>query len=90
MFGVMIANVVVQIQVVDIFDNQVVFGSVSDLVFPAIIFAVKRYRRQGDDHVIDYQNDVGPLVADLEALAMVEPLDIFGVKTASMLDGTVD
>jgi hypothetical protein len=50
-------------------------------MLPAIVFGVKWYRRQRYKLIIDYQYDIGPLVADLKPFAMVEPLDIFSMKT---------
>lgn len=86
----MIANVVLQIQAVNIFNDQEVFGSVPDLVLPAIIFAVKRNRRQWDDQLIDQQYNIGPLVTDLESFAMIESLNIFCMKAATVLNSTID
>ena len=59
-------------------------------MFSAIAFAIKWYRRQRYELIINQQNDIGPLMADLKALTMVKTFDIIAMKAKTMLDRTVD
>lgn len=56
----------------------------------AIAFGVKWYRCQRYELIIDNQNHIGPLMADLKPFAMVEAFDVVGMQTRAVLDGTVD
>lgn len=55
----------------------------------AIAFAIKWYRRQWYELIVNQQNDIGPLVADLKSLTMIKTFDIIAMKAKTMLDSTV-
>ncbi len=58
-------------------------------MFSAIAFAIKWYRQQGYELIINQQNDIGPLMADLKSFTMVKTFDIIAMKAKTMLDSTV-
>ena len=59
-------------------------------MFSAIAFGIKWYGRQRYELIINQQNDIGPLMADLKPFTMVKTFDIIAMKGASVLDSTVD
>ena len=69
-----------QIELLNVVDNGRIFGPVDKAVFFAIPLAVERYWGKGNERVMDKKNDVGPLVADDEPLAVVESFGIVRVE----------
>ena len=59
-------------------------------MFSAIAFGIKWYRQQRYELIINQQNDIGPLMADLKSFTMVKAFDIITVKAAAVLNGAVD
>src|SRR5215472_11795378 len=58
-------------------------------MIPAIALAIERDRTKRNQHVIDDSYDIGPLMADDKALAMIEPLGVFRMQTGPMLERTI-
>jgi hypothetical protein len=56
----------------------------------AIPLAVEGNRLQGNQYVTQEQDDVGPLMTDDIALAVIERFGVFRVQTSSVLQRTVD
>ena len=56
------------------------FCRVPDTVILAIALRIEWDRTERNQDIIDAQDDVGPLVSDDEALAVIQTLDIFGTQ----------
>lgn len=81
LMGIMRTKILLQIQVLDVLDDGLVFGPIADGVFSAIPSAIEWYWRQGNDRVMEKHNDVGPLVPDDIPLAVVESFGIVRVQS---------
>jgi len=78
--GIMGTNILFQIELLDVVDNGLIFGSVDEAVIFAIPLAVERYWGKRNERFMDKKNDVRPLVADDEPLAVVESFGIVRVE----------
>ena len=65
-------------------------GLILELMLAAIFLALEGDGAQRNQHVIEDQHDVGPLVADDKAMTMIERLGVFGMQTGAPLQGTID
>src|SRR5215470_5380060 len=59
-------------------------------MIPAIALAIERDGTKRNQHVIDDSYDIGPLMADDKAVAMIEPLGVFRMQTGPVLERTID
>ena len=60
------------------------------IVLQTIRFTIVGDRRQRNEHVIDDQDDIGPLVTDDKAFAVIELLGVFRMQTGTMLERAVN
>ena len=63
---------------------------IHQLMCLAVVLAIEGNRRQGNQHVTQYQDDVGPLMSDDIPLAMIERFGVFRVQTGPVLQRRVD
>ena len=54
-------------------------------LLPAIGFALGGNRTKWDQHVVEDQDDIGPLVTDDKSFAVIELLGVFRMQTGTML-----
>src|SRR5437899_9080389 len=66
------------------------FGSILQLMIPAIALAIERDGSKRNQHVIEEQHNIGPLMSNDKPLAMVEGLGVFWMQTGAMLECTID
>ena len=59
-------------------------------MIPAIALALERDGTKRNEHVIDDEHDIGPLMAEDKAVAMIEPLGVFRMQTGPVLERTID
>ncbi len=84
------AQVRLEIERLEVVDHALMLAVIREALCPAVALAVEGNRREGDEDVAENEDDVGPLMADDVALAVVEGLGIFRVETGSVLDGGID
>ena len=58
-------------------------------MIPAIALAIERDGTQWNQHVIEEQHDIGPLMPNDTSLAMIEPLGVCWMQTGAMLERTI-
>ena len=66
------------------------FGVIGVRLLSTIPLAIKGNGREGNQAVIDDQDDIGPLMPDDKPFAMIEFLGVFRVQTGTMLQGTIN
>ncbi len=66
------------------------FGAILQLMIPAIALARERDGSKRNQHVIEEQHNVGPLMPNDKPLAMIEGLGVFWMQTGAMLECTID
>src|SRR5919109_5212698 len=64
-------------------------GAILQLTLPAIALAIERDGTKRDQHVMEEQHDIGPLMTNDKALAMIERLGVFWMQTGAMLERTI-
>src|ERR1700756_4026171 len=64
-------------------------GVILQLMIPAITLAIERDGTQWDQHVMEDQHDIGPLMTNDKSLAMIERLGVFWMQTGAMLERTI-
>src|SRR5215813_13969837 len=63
---------------------------IREMMCLAVALAIEGNRRQGNQHVTQHQDDVGPLMADDIPLAMIERVGVFRMQTGPVLQRRVD
>ena len=66
------------------------FGVIGKSMGSTIPLAIERDGREGNQDVVDDQDDIGPLMPDDKPFAMIEFLGVFRVQTGTMLQGTIN
>ena len=84
------AQVRLEIERLEVVDHALMLALIREALCPAVALAVEGNRREGDEDVAENEHDVGPLVADDVALAVVKGFGIFRVQTGSVLEGGID
>src|SRR5258705_13352618 len=64
-------------------------GAILQLMIPAIALAIEWDGTKRDQHVMEDQHDIGPLMTNDKSLAMIECLGVFGMQTGAMLERTI-
>src|SRR5262249_52029867 len=64
-------------------------GTIRQLMIPAIALAIEWDRTKRDEQVMEDQHDIGPLMTNDKALAMIERLGVFWMQTGAMLERTI-
>src|SRR6266446_8927138 len=80
---------VFEAQLLDVLHHAVMLGAIRQLMIPAIALAVARDGTKRDQHVMEEQHDIGPLMPNDKALAMIEGLGVFWMQTGAMLERTL-
>ena len=81
LFRVVWTDILLKLESLQIFNNSFVLRLILQVILATVCFCVKRYRWQRDQSVIEKQYNVGPLVADHKAFAMVKSLGILRMQT---------
>src|SRR6266436_3346656 len=79
------ANVVLQVERVQVGHDVLMFAVILEIMCLAIPLAIEGNRLEGNQHVTQHQDDIGPLMTDDIPLAVVERLGVFRVPTGSVL-----
>src|SRR5215510_8096663 len=58
-------------------------------MIPAIALAIERDGTKWNQHVIEDQHDIGPLMTNDKSLAMIERLGVCWMQTGAMLERTI-
>ena len=69
---------------------MLMFALIDKTMGLAIPLAIEGNRRQWDQYVTQEQDDIGPLMTDDIALAVIERFGVFRVQTSPVLQRTVD
>ena len=64
-------------------------SAIRQRMIPAIALALERDGTQRNQHVIEDQHDIGPLMTNDKSLAMIERLGVCWMQTGAMLERTV-
>jgi len=59
-------------------------------MIPARALALERDGTKRHQHGMDDEHHLGPLMADDNAVAMIEPLGVFRMQTGPVLERTID
>ena len=73
---VMGADIISQFKFSDIFNHPFMLSGILQPIILTVFLAVEGNWRKGNNHIVDEQYDVGPLVSDDKSLAVIEPLRI--------------
>src|SRR2546428_8672284 len=84
------ANIVLQVQRAKICHHVLMFALIDKTMRLAIPLAIEGNRPQRNQYVTQEQNDIGPLMTDDIALAVIERFGVFRVQTSPVLQRTVD
>ena len=87
---IMGANVLASVSLIDVRNDAVMFGVIGERMFSTIPLAIQGNGREGNQDVIDDQDDIGPRMPDDTPCAMMEFLGVFRVHTGTMLQGTLN
>src|SRR5216683_239854 len=79
------ANVVLQVERVQVGHDVLMFAVILEIMCLAVPLAIEGNRLEGNQHVTQHQDDIGPLMTDNIPLAVVERLGVFRVQTGSVL-----
>jgi hypothetical protein len=77
------------VQLLDVIHHEVMLGAICQLMLPAIALAIERDGPKRDQHVMEDQHDIGPLMPNDKSLAMIERLGVFWMQTGAMLERTI-
>src|SRR3989454_933482 len=64
-------------------------SAIRQRMIPAIALAIERDGTQRNQHVIEEQHDIGPLMTNDKSLAMIERLGVCWMQTGAMLERTI-
>jgi hypothetical protein len=64
-------------------------STIRQCMIPAIAPAIERDGSQRNQHVIEDQHAIGPLMPNDKSLAMIERLGVFWMQTGAMLECTI-
>ena len=84
------AQVRLESECLEVVDHVLMLALIREALCPAVALAVEGNRLAGDEDIAEHEDNVGPLMADDVALAVVEGFGIFRVETGSVLDGGID
>jgi len=87
---IMESNGRVQVYLIDLCNDEVMFGGIGQSMGSTIPLAIKGDGRERNEHVSDDENDIGPLMPNDKPFAMMEFLGVFRVQTGTMLQGTLN
>ena len=73
----------------EVIDDKFMFSLILKSLFQAILFAIVGNRTKWDQHVVEDQDDIRPLMADDIPFAMIELLGVFRMQTCTTLEGTI-
>src|SRR5712691_5684829 len=83
-------NIVFQVELIDVIYHKLMLGLIRKLMLQAIRLAIVGDRWKWNQHIIDDQDDIGPLMSNDKPFAMIEFLGIFRMQTGTMLEGTIN
>ena len=78
-------NIVFQVEWIDIMYHKLMLGLLRKRMLQALRLALGGDRRKWNQHIIDDQDDIGPLMSNDKALAMIELFGVFRMQTGAML-----
>src|SRR5919108_3961679 len=64
-------------------------GAILQLMIPAIALAIERDGTQRNQHVIEEQHDIGPLMPHDKSMPMIERFGVFRMQTGATLERTI-
>src|SRR5712692_7950163 len=64
-------------------------SAIRQRMIPAIALAIERDGTKRNQHVLEDQHDIGPLMTNDKSLAMIERLGVFWMQTGAMLERTI-
>jgi hypothetical protein len=64
-------------------------GAILQLTIPTIALALERDGTKRDQHVMEEQHDIGPLMTNDKSLPMIERFGVFGMQTGATLERTI-
>jgi hypothetical protein len=73
----------------DVIDHERMLSLIIKMMIEAISLALVGNRTKRNQHIIDDQDDIGPLMADDKSFAMIELLGVFRMQTRTMLECTL-
>jgi hypothetical protein len=80
---------VFQVQLLDVLHHEVMLSAIRQRMIPARALAIERDGTQRNQHVIEDQYDIGPLMTNDKSLAMIERLGVCWRQTGAMLERTI-
>ena len=83
-------DIILQVERAQVCHHALMLTVIRELMCLAVALALEGNRRQGNQHVTQHQDDVGPLMSDDIPLAMMERFGVFRVQTGPVLQRTVD